>query len=404
MKAGILTFYYNNENFGGQLQARALVRAIESCSEWQSEQIQYDYLRSWRRLPYSRRLIMSIQQAFQSGIRNGVQFLSSRLKAEKKLSATSGLENQLKEQLDCRKAAFLRFQKETPHSSIVFDNDSIKDCLDSYACFICGGDQIWNDWSDWFIHNALDNFCLKFVPRTVQKFSYAPSIPLTKVRPVFIKRLSENIRQLDAVSVREKSSIPFLEERTGKKAITVADPVLLLKREQWDKESRPVDIHEKYVFCYLLGDGTDTRNAAEEYARKIECQLVTVPHIINANSQDEKFGDIQDFTSGPAEFLSLIRGAEVVVTDSFHAAVFSMIYHKPFYVLERTTRVSGGSMGSRLTDFMAEYKLEGQGITAEQLNTTESIPQIDYRESDKIWSRRRTESYEYLRNNLRKKQ
>ncbi len=52
-------------------------------------------------------------------------------------------------------------------------------------------------------------------------------------------------------------------------------------------------------------------------------------------------------------------------------------------------------MGSRLTDFMAEYKLEGQGIM-EQLNTTESIPQIDYRESDKIWSRRRTESYQIV--------
>ena len=404
MKAGILTFYYNNENFGGQLQARALVRAIESCSEWQSEQIQYDYLRSWQRIPYARRLIMSIQQAFQGGVRNGVQFLSSRLKAERKLSATSGLENQLKEQLDCRKAAFHRFQKETPHSSIVFDNDSIKDCLDSYTCFICGGDQIWNDWSDWFIHNALDNFCLKFVPRTVQKFSYAPSIPLTKVRPVFIKRLSENIQQLDAVSVREKSSITILEERTGKKAIAVADPVLLLDREQWDKESRPVDIYEKYVFCYLLGDGLSTRTAAENYAKKIGCRLVTVPHIIHVDPQDEKFGDLQDFTSGPAEFLSRIRDAEVVVTDSFHAVVFSMIYHKPFYVLERTTKVSGGSMGSRLTDFMAEYKLEGQKITAEQLNMTESIPQIDYRECDKIWSRRRAESYEYLKNNLRKKQ
>lgn len=92
------------------------------------------------------------------------------------------------------------------------------------------------------------------------------------------------------------------------------------------------------------------------------------------------------------------------MTDSFHATVFSMIYHKPFYVLERTTKVSGGSMSSRLTDFMVEYKLEEQSITAEQLSMTEVIPQIDYSKSDEIWMHRRSESYAYLKNNLQKKQ
>ena len=114
---------------------------------------------------------------------------------------------------------------------------------------------------------------MKFVPPTIQKFSYAPSVPLTKVRPVFIKRLSKNIRKLDAVSVRESSSISVFDKETEKRVLVVADPVLLLNREQWDKESHPVDVHEKYVFCYLLGDGVDTRTAAEKYALKIGCKL-----------------------------------------------------------------------------------------------------------------------------------
>ena len=404
MKVGILTFYYNNDNFGGQLQARALVRAIDSCGEWQAEQIRYDYLRRWRKLPYGLRVIKSVQQAFQGGIKNGAAFLSSRMKAEKERKENALLVNRLVKQLGDRKAAFHRFSDETPHSATVFDNDSIKDCLNEYDCFICGGDQIWNDWSDWFIHNALDNFCLCFVPQTMQKFSYAPSVPLKEVRPVFIHRLVRNLRQLDAISVRENSSISLLEQRTGKKIITVADPVLLLNQEQWDKEMHPTNLRGRYVFGYLLGEGMDTRKAAEAFALRVGCQLVTVPHIIDVNEQDKEFGDIQDFSSGPAEFLSLIKNAEAIVTDSFHAAVFSMIYHKPFYVLERTTKVSGGSMGSRLTDFLKEYKLERRSVTYEQLSKTDKIQQIDYRETDQIWERRRRDSYNYLKENLIKKQ
>lgn len=151
--------------------------------------------------------------------------------------------------------------------------------------------------------------------------------------------------------MRERSSVPILENNIGEKVEVVVDPVLLLSKEQWDKEMRPTSIKDRYVFCYLLGEGYENREAVKAFALRMNCQLVTVPHIINVNEQDRNFGDIQDYTSGPAEFLSLIKNAEVVITDSFHATVFSMIYHKPFYVLERTTQVSGGTMGSRLTDF-----------------------------------------------------
>lgn len=218
-----------------------------------------------------------------------------------------------------------------------------------------------------------------------------------------MKKLADNLKQLDAVSVRERSSVPFLEKAIGKKVTVVADPVLLLTQGQWDKELSSVNTNKNYVFCYLLGESIENRDAAKEFTARIHCKLVTVPHMVNVNEQDQSFGDIQDYTSGPAEFLSLIKNAEAVVTDSFHAAVFSMIYHKPFYVLERVTQVSGSSMGSRLTDFLIEYGLTMQKIEAGQLKLIRKVPQIDYTEADKILERRRTESYEYLRRNLKRK-
>lgn len=403
MKVGVLTFYHNNDNFGGQLQARALVRAINNCTGMEAEQIPYDYLHSWQKLPYKTRLLKTIQQSFSGGVCEGFNFLFSRASAQKSINDNAQLKVSLKDKLECRRRAFKRFCDETPHNSIIFDNNTIPQCLNQYDCFVCGGDQIWNDWNNWFLFNALDNFCLKFAPDSVRKFSYAPSVPLEKIRPLFIKKLADNLRQLDAVSVRERSSVPILEKTIGKKVTVVADPVLLLTQEEWDKELNPVYMNENYVFCYLLGESAENRTAAKEFAARIQCKLVTVPHMINVNEQDQSFGDIQDYTSGPAEFLSLIKNAEVVVTDSFHAAVFSMIYHKPFYVLERVTQVSGGSMGSRLTDFLIEYGLTMQKIEAGQLKLIRKVPQIDYTEADKILERRRTESYEYLRSNLKRK-
>lgn len=83
MKVGILTFYYNNDNFGGQLQARALVRAVSNIQDVEAEQIPYDYLRSWQKLSYKTRMLKSIGQAFSGGIINGFEYVGSRLKAQK---------------------------------------------------------------------------------------------------------------------------------------------------------------------------------------------------------------------------------------------------------------------------------------------------------------------------------
>lgn len=402
MKIGILTFYFDNDNFGGQLQARALVKAIEYNTDYHAEQIQYDNKKSWNKISYKKRILLSLYQAFSSGFGNGISFVCSRLKAEKKIKENNELKDTLKNELKTRKEAFQRFYQDTVHSEKVYDNDSIIDCLSQYDCFICGGDQIWNDWSDWFLYNSLNIFCLDFVPQSITKISYAPSIPLQKIRPVFMRRLSNYLKKLDAISVREKSSVHMLEGKIEKKVTVVADPVLLLTKEQWNKEKQDSHIQGKYIFCYLLGEGNESRIAVEKFARELDIKLVTVPHIIEVNEWDANFGDVQNYNAGPAEFIDLIKNAEIVVTDSFHATVFSMIYHKPFYVLERITRVSGGTMGSRLTDFLDEYDLKSQNITAEQLTKIRNIPKINYKNADAILERRREESYEYLKKNIKK--
>ena len=98
--------------------------------------------------------------------------------------------------------------------------------------------------------------------------------------------------------------------------------------------------------------------------------------------------------------MGLIKSAECVITDSFHAIVFSLIYHKPFYVFERNTQVGGGTMNSRIHDFLEEFGLQDRLVTPEQLEKKKTIEPIDYTYADKVLARRRKESYDYLKTAL----
>ena len=130
---------------------------------------------------------------------------------------------------------------------------------------------------------------------------------------------------------------------------------------------------------------------------------MTFPHIfLNVVRKcDLFFGDIHDYTSGPREFIGLIKNAEFVITDSFHACVFSMIFQKPFVVFERNKIGEKGNMNSRIYDFLEEYHLENQLVTEKKLEDMNKIPEIDFTYAHEHWKKRREESLEYLENALK---
>lgn len=395
MKVGIVTFYYKNYNFGGALQARALTQALQAINDVTAEQIQIDFNKRWKKQSKVQHIMAVLKH---HGLLQTFRLLVEAVNKKETQASTLLDRSQTKKRI----MAFDEFAQKTPHSEKVYTTDDLSKSESCYDVYICGGDQIWNDWGTGFYSCALDIYTLNDISDRFIKFSYAPSIPLRKPNKAFMKKLQSGISKLDAISVREKSSVKLIEELTGEKVEVVVDPVLLLTREQWDMQCDLPKIEEKYIVCYFLGNGEDKRLAAHEYANRLGIKLLTFPYIGGEVKDDDVFGDLRDFTSGPAEFVGLIRNAEAVITDSFHASVMSMIYHKTFFTMERNTCVGGDSMESRLNDFLKEYGLISQKVTVEQLNNLRTIPDIDYTKSDKIWNRRRMESFAYLERNLQK--
>ena len=226
MKAGILTLYYENRNPGGQLQARALVQAIENVPGWSAEQLPFAYSGSWMKKSFPERVLKNIAYLGAEKLRGGPA------------PAFPEIPEDLKKELAVRQQDYDNFALETPHNSSLFTPETIRDALSQYDCFVCGGDQIWNEFGTGYYYCALDAMSLGFVPETVQKFSYAPSMPSRNLNPKFLKKLGKNAARLDGLSLREKSSVEDLRRVSGREAAVVADPVLLLTQEQWDREMR----------------------------------------------------------------------------------------------------------------------------------------------------------------------
>ena len=372
-KTGILTLYYNNMNYGGLLQAFALPFVIQKHIGIPAEQIRYSQQNTDTDLCTSKsKKSLSIYQL-------GINFFSALTSNKRSI----------------RKESFLEFMNDIPHSRNIYSHETIQQCNSNYEIFICGGDQIWNGE---MVGEHLDVYTLQFVNQGLKKIAYSPSVAISHMSKQVEDCLGKGLLGIDRISVREKSSLDILKRLSDKKIEVVVDPVLLLNKSEWLEQSRPTKINGKYILCYLLGDSITQRKAVEIISKRLKLRIVTFPHILvnNVRKCDLFFGDIKDYTSGPRQFLDLINNAEFVITDSFHACVFSMIFETPFIVFERNKPSEKGNMNSRIYDFLEEYHLENQLVNVEKAMNLSRIPEVDYSFAHEHWFHRRNDSIEYL--------
>lgn len=188
-----------------------------------------------------------------------------------------------------------------------------------YDCFVVGSDQVWNpsltDWDESYFLDFAD---------ACKKLSYAASLGNytdNEETRAFYKR---NIDSFKRVSVRENSSKEYLQSLTNKEIVCHIDPVFLCPVQEWEKIAGSRIIKEKYIFVYCLHE-ENTYKAAEALAERTGLQIVSIP-----NSKRAKVKGKKRIGASVEEFLNYIRFAEFVITDSFHATAFSVVFQKKF--------------------------------------------------------------------------
>lgn len=288
-KIGILTFHYAN-NHGAVLQAYALRKVINSFSDCRAEIINY------------------VPEGYGYPVPSGNRVAGMQKKREKFncfLSEHCGIN--------------------TPMCHSVTGNE--------YDVYVVGSDQVWNRdlpenvENEYFFPNLDDN---------AKRVAYSASIGMD-IEKIDKELFRKYLAKFDRISLREKSYVDIISDLSGIKCDATLDPTMLLGAEYYDALiETPEMVKKPYVlyFGYDQGDsGLGSVEMVNTIARKYD---LSIKHTFSpemflgkkllVNDEGSMLGD------GIGQFLWYIKNAEVIVTNSFHGAVFSILFKRPFYI------------------------------------------------------------------------
>lgn len=276
-----------------------------------------------------------------------------------------------------------------------YNEHDIADSNKYYDTYICGSDQIWNP--DLVPTDSM--YWLPFVEKGKNKIAYAPSFGASTVTEKQKEQIKANLSTFKAVSCRENSGARTINQIIGeKKCEAVLDPTMLIERDYWDTISEDKIYDEKYIFAYMLRGTAAQRKYIEKIARERNLKIVSIPFLDyeKIDPYDLKFGDYKLWDANPAEFISAIRHAEYVFCDSFHCIVFSILYHRPFFVFPKVGadgKVKKSQI-SRMTDLLELAEIKNRILLDNEEADLDA--EIDWNNSDKRIQKARCDSERYL--------
>lgn len=227
----------------------------------------------------------------------------------------------------------------------IYSPENIETANDDFDAFVAGSDQIWN--TD--ITDKDMNYFLAFAP-SHKRFSYAASFGGKQFDSQERKEIVKYLEKFQSILVRENTGKDFVNSLDISPRIdVVSDPVFLLPREEWIADLGLIEKRkEKYILVYLVAKERNLLALAENEAEKLGCKLYYINwnEAISCPSGMKNVGGI-----GPAEFLQYIYNAELVLTTSFHAMAFSLIFNRPFYYELAAQKKNNNSRLLDLADF-----------------------------------------------------
>lgn len=377
MKVGIITIH-NSPSYGGSLQSYAL----------------YKYLCD---IGYEAEII-NLYRPTHEGYRSSLHHQHNRT------SSIEKIKNFVKVLFHIRTCK--RDNKEYNKNFVEF-NSHVKlsrpfDSVDAlygeppvYDAYITGSDQVWNPIQPYLI----EPYFLTFVRNdNALKVAYAASTGISSLLPSEKKMFKLWIEQYDSVSVREEELKNYLETFVSKEIKRVADPSFLLDRKLWKDISANDAPTTPYILLFELAHNEELIAFCKRLARQSN-----IPLIVLGQSEPEK--GLNDYIvvndAGPRQFINYIGNAEMVITDSFHGTVFSIIMEaKNFY-----SYIGPGILkGSRITDLLKLFQVEIHLLNPDLKQSWNELfsNKLDKAHIDNIYLSEQRSSRDFLLSSLKK--
>lgn len=335
MKTGILTFH-DVDNYGAVLQAYALQQTLKK---------------------------LGIDNEFVAIER--VKKDAPQITAKGPMAAFA---RKLKEAGEERSRLFEKFREDCMEISSLYSQKELGELEDAYAYFLAGSDQVWNV----RIPDVDPRYFLTFASPE-KRCSYAASFGSGELPDQVASWCGKQLEQFAHISVREESGKELIKRLTEKQAKVHVDPTLLLERVDWERISE--ELEEEYVLLFLLNYDEEAVKLAKAEAEKrnVGLKVVTAAFL-------PQLGMDAWCKTGVRPWISLMRNARYVVTNSFHGTVFSIIFEREFCAVPLKGELS--SRNGRIREL-----LDKTGLSAGR----------DYDYAKQVIGRMRLEALSYLK-------
>ena len=259
-------------------------------------------------------------------------------------------------------------------------NDNIPDNFDRY---IIGSDMLW----------SYDSITKEYDARYLGYFGHKPDAKVIGYAisgtPDSFQRLGEERKfdfynNFNALSIREKTLASIVGSYTGKNVPSCIDPTLLTTKDMWADFSKPKWRRKKYLVTYYLRVTSDNQKAINEKVKVLAKNNGL--EIVNIDAKGATMPlSVEDF-------VSVIKEAQYVITDSFHGVIFSLIFERPFHALKLYD-----SHDARYVDILHTV---GADELAVDLKFIPFIPSVNYSVLNNRINDFRKSSIVFLKDNL----
>jgi len=372
-KIGIITIL-NVNNYGAELQAFALHHKLKLMG-YQNEIINYLYYKNPAYRPETKSAPL-IEQGLKSKLKEAIlkridmfaQFANPKI-AKKRSQRFDDFHGQLTKTSKPFKSYSELYKADHP-----------------YDTFIVGSDQVWNPNN----HTSIEPYYLTFAPKGAKKISYASSFGVESISKQHHHIYKNLINNLDFISTREDDGVKIIKSITGKDAVHVVDPTLLLSKTEWEKILVPYEENAPYILLFVFKNSKYVTDLAFHLQKQTGYKIIRVCKNEMRVEPDSKILNIRDM--GPCEFLGLYQKASIVLTTSFHGTIFSLIFEKPFYTITPASKNNNSRQQSLLAMIDQQSRLIKEG---DQFPDLENLV-IDYTKVREIIEERRKASIAFL--------
>jgi exopolysaccharide biosynthesis predicted pyruvyltransferase EpsI len=221
--------------------------------------------------------------------------------------------------------------------------------------------------------------------KRLRTVSYAASFGDATFSSQEKKTLAERLQNFKMIGVRENTMIDFVRRNVSVPVKRVIDPTLLLTPNDYEKITSPRLIQAKYILLYSRRYNKEMDEFADRLAEKYGYQIVETSLRMTNSYKHKMF-----YEAGVEDFLSLTKYAEIVITNSYHGAIFAIQMQRPFYVFCRE------QANTKIPQMLNWLGLSGRLYSS----STEMSDEVNYRSANEKLKKLRSSSLRFLKSEL----